>query len=235
MKKKYHNKKQIKLKIVILAAFIVGILISIYLKSQGDAQTYITIEEKREIENNIELTKKEIEQLKENVSEYKITLKKYKSIFNDENKSVKELLSEELDYLKKVSGFSKMTGSGVVITIKDSEKDLNINQNPNDLIVHDIDILRIVNDLKKSGAIAISINGERVLPTSKIKCSGATITVNDTTYGQPFIIRAIGNSQALIAQMISPESYATLLKEVYGIYIEVESKNEVIISSYEKN
>ncbi len=83
--------------------------------------------------------------------------------------------------------------------------------------------------------MSIAINGERLLPLSKIKCSGATITVNDTTYGQPFIIEAIGDKETLAASVISPESYANLLKEGYGIYIKVEAKDYITINSYKKS
>lgn len=58
-------------------------------------------------------------------------------------------MNEELDYLKVISGYSSIVGSGVVITIKDSERELSSGETPNDLLVHDIDILRILNDLKK--------------------------------------------------------------------------------------
>ncbi|RDY25045.1 DUF881 domain-containing protein [Romboutsia maritimum] len=223
-----------KLKMVILGAFIVGILISTYFKTLGNTKAYITLDEKKRIDLNIELNKKEIEQLKEKVKEYKLTLKEYEKNFNSDE-SVEELMVKELDYLKSSGGFSKVEGPGIVVTIKDSDKELEITQTPNDLIVHDIDILRVVNDLKKAGSSAISINGERLLSTSKIKCSGATITVNETTYGQPFIIKAVGNVETLMAAMISPQSYTNLLKDVYGIYIDVESKNKVIINPYEKN
>jgi len=111
----------------------------------------------------------------------------------------------------------------------DSDRDADNGEDPNDLIIHDIDILRLLNDLRKSGATAISINGERVLGKTQIKCSGSTITVNDTTYGQPFVIRAIGDIDSLNAAVLSPESYTYSLKEVYGINIEVESINNMKI------
>ena len=133
--------------------------------------------------------------------------------------------SEEREEVKELSGYSTVTGPGITITMRDSERELKDGQNPNDLIIHDIDILRVLNDLKKAGARAISINGERVLATSKIKCSGATITVNDTTYGQPFIIKAIGDIDLLSAAINSPESYAKSLKDIYGINIKVQENN----------
>lgn len=51
------------------------------------------------------------------------------------------------------------------------------------MIIYDIDILRVLNDLKKVGVRVIFINGERVLVISKIKCLGVIIIVNDIIYG----------------------------------------------------
>lgn len=225
------KKKHIKQKMVVLGAFILGILISMYVKSLDPDKVYISLEEKKNIENQIKSTKIEIERLNNLKKEYGEALKKYKKVLKDSDKSIEDLIEEELQYLKKVSGRISVTGPGITLTIKDSEKELESNQNPNDLIVHDIDVLRIINDLRKAGAEAISINGERVLALSKIKCSGATITVNNTTYGQPFVIKAIGNVESLMASIISPESYANLLKDGYGIYVDVKEDEEIVIKS----
>lgn len=226
--------KPIKQKMVITGAFIVGILISMYLKTLDPDKVYITLDEKKEIESNIEDTKKEILRLKGVLRDQEKTLNDYESALEDDDKSPKDLMEEELERYKMISGYSAVEGSGVVLSISDSDKELQNGQNPNDLLVHDIDILRILNDLKKAGAKAISINGERVLHTSKVKCSGATITVNETTYGQPFVIRAVGNIDMLKAAVISPDSYINLLKEVYGINIQMEENNNMIVNSYEK-
>ena len=220
------RKKYIKQKMVILCAFILGILIAIYIKTLNPQKVYITLEEKKNLEHKIEIENKQIEKLRNIKLEYEKDLEAYEQKSLNE-KSVKELMEYELSYLKDVTGESKVIGDGIIITIKDSE-------NPNELIVHDIDILRIVNDLKKAGAIAISINGERLLTLSKIKCSGSTIKVNDTTYGQPFIIKAIGDLNTLKASVISPQSYTNILQEVYGIYIKVEEENDIIINSFKK-
>ena len=221
------RKKYIKQKMVILCAFILGILIAIYIKTLNPQKVYITLEEKKNLEHKIEIENKQIEKLRNIKLEYEKDLEAYEQKSLNE-KSVKELMEYELSYLKDVTGESKVIGDGIIITIKDSENDLKENQNPNELIVHDIDIL------KKAGAIAISINGERLLTLSKIKCSGSTIKVNDTTYGQPFIIKAIGDLNTLKASVISPQSYTNILQEVYGIYIKVEEENDIIINSFKK-
>lgn len=227
------RKKYIKNKVLILCAFILGILISIYIKTLNPDKVYITLEEKINLEHEIDIEKRQIEKLENIKFEYEKDLELYKKKSLDE-KSVRKLMEHELSYLKDITGESKVKGEGIIITIKDSENDLKENRNPNELIVHDIDILRIVNDLKKAGAIAISINEERLLALSKIKCSGETIKVNDTTYGQPFIIKAIGDLETLKASVFSPESYTNILQEVYNIYINIEEKNEILINSFKK-
>ena len=204
------RKKYIKQKMVILCAFILGILIAIYIKTLNPDKVYITLEEKKNLEHKIEIENKQIEKLRNIKLEYEKDLEAYEQRSLNE-KSVKELMEYELSYLKDVTGESKVIGDGIIITIKDSE-----------------------NDLKKAGAIAISINGERLLTLSKIKCSGSTIKVNDTTYGQPFIIKAIGDLNTLKASVTSPQSYTNILQEVYGIYIKVEEKNDIIINSFKK-
>lgn len=230
-KSKVKNKQTI----IIFIAFILGIFISIYLKSINSENEYISLEEKRLIENDISNKKVEISNLKNIKEEYKKTLDVYKDIVKNENKSIEALMREELEYLKQISGYSTIVGSGVVITIKDSERELLSGENPNDLLVHDIDILRILNDLKKAGAKGIEINGERVLLTSEVKCSGATITVNSTTYGQPFVIKAIGDTKSLMASINSPDSYANLLRSLYGIYINIEENEEIKLNFYKNS
>lgn len=223
--------KYVKQKMVVIGAFILGILLAIYLKTLDPTKVYITLDKKKYIENQIEITEREIKKLNTMKLEYEQSLKKYEDVIKDSHKSINELMEDELNYVKIISGYLDVKGTGIIVTIKDSENELKNGQNPNDLIVHDIDILRIINDLKKAGAEAISINGERVLPLSKIKCSGATITVNNTTYGQPFIIKAIGNTDNLMASIISPGSYANLIKEGYGIYVEVEAEEAIYVNS----
>lgn len=227
------RKKYINHKMVVLCAFILGILIVVYIKTLDPNKVYITLEEKKNLEYEIDIENKQIEKLRKIKNEYQKDLEVYEQKFSDK-KSVRELMEYELSYLKDITGESKVKGEGIIITIKDSENELKENQNPNELIVHDIDILRIVNDLKKAGATAISINEERILTLSKIKCSGSTIKVNDTTYGQPFIIKAIGNLETLKASVLSPESYASILQEIYGIYIKVDEENDIIINSFKK-
>ena len=90
-------------------------------------------------------------------------------------------------------GTRGVTGSGVIITVKDATVNTtNPLIDPYMLIVHDIDILSIINELKNAGAEAIDVNGQRIVNSTEISCDGNVITVNNEKVGSPFVISAIG-------------------------------------------
>ena len=66
-------------------------------------------------------------------------------------------------------GLTDVTGEGVIVTLKDNDAvDSTKVLDSSYLLVHDSDLLGIVNELKNGGAEAISINGERIVSTSSI-------------------------------------------------------------------
>ena len=127
----------------------------------------------------------------------------------------------ELDYLKLVSGLTDVTGEGVIITLNDAAENPD-SGNVMDLIIHDLDVLNVLNQLRLAGALAISINNERIIATSEQLCSGPTIKINNNRYAVPYEIKAIGNSDAMytamndstvIKEMIELKKRVTLTKE----------------------
>ena len=97
-------------------------------------------------------------------------------------------------------GLTEVTGNGLIITINDNQ-DISLNSwfaDPNLLVVHDTDLMRVVNELKNAGAEAISINEQRLVTTSAIECDGNIIKVNGEKIGAPFTIKAIGLPEVLI-------------------------------------
>lgn len=100
----------------------------------------------------------------------------------------------------KILGLSEVTGHGLIITVDDNDK-ISLNEwlfDPNYLIVHDTDLINIVNELKNAGAEAISINEQRIVTTSAIECDGNVIKINGVKLGAPFEIKAIGFPETLI-------------------------------------
>lgn len=109
-------------------------------------------------------------------------------------------LENEIKDKNKVLGLSEVTGNGLIITINDNQ-DISLNSwlaDPNLLIVHDTDLISVVNELKNAGAEAISINEQRLVTNSSIECDGNIIKVNGEKVGAPFTIKAIGLPEVLI-------------------------------------
>ena len=109
-------------------------------------------------------------------------------------------LENEIKNGNKVLGLSEVTGNGLIITIDDNQ-DISLNNwlaDPNLLLVHDTDLISVVNELKNAGAEAISINEQRLITTSAIECDGNIIKVNGEKVGAPFTIKAIGLPEVLI-------------------------------------
>lgn len=118
-----------------------------------------------------------------------------------QNNSELEELENSIKEANKVAGVTEVTGDGVIITLNDNQKisSSNFFGDTNILVVHDTDIIRIINELKNSGAEAISINGQRIVSISAIECDGNVILVNGVKIGAPFEIKAIGSQERLLS------------------------------------
>lgn len=147
-------------------------------------------------------------------------------------KNNSELENAELQIKKanKILGLSEVKGPGVIVTLKDSKTNSANVLNINDLLVHDLDVLSVINELKNAGAEAISINDQRLTPNSGIVCGGNIIDINGEKVGAPFIIKAIGLPEQLAA-LNRPGGYLAKLKE-YSIGVELKKSNKITIPKY---
>ena len=153
-----------------------------------------------------------------------------KATKNDETSKDSE---KEIKVGNTVLGLTDATGEGVEITLKDNQN-VTSETATNDMsyyVVHDIDILSVVNELKNAGAEAISINGERLINTTSITCAGNVAQINGEKVGAPFIIKAIGNSETLYEALNRPGGYIELLNES-GIVSNIKKSNNITIEKY---
>lgn len=109
-----------------------------------------------------------------------------------------EELLEKVNELRLQLGQIPMKGEGVRIKLEDGNYDPSTS-NPNDYIIHESHLFKLVNELKIAGAKGISINGQRLLSTSYIVCNGPVITIDGNQYPAPFVIEAVGNQKTLIS------------------------------------
>lgn len=131
-----------------------------------------------------------------------------------------------------LAGTVDVEGPGVVVTLSDGDTDTKAQDNPQISIVHDSDILMMINELMVAGAEAISVNDERLINSSGIACQGTHITVNDKPCDGPFIIKAIGSNKRMIDVMDKKGSYANCVKTL-GIGVKIEKSEKLTIPKYE--
>lgn len=117
------------------------------------------------------------------------------------NNSSDKVLENELERLKEFAGEVPLEGKGIQLILDDSKVTAQVGENPNLYIIHDDDLLRVINELRAAGAEAISINGERLVSTSEIRCAGPTLSVNNNRSAPPYVILAIGNPANLASAL----------------------------------
>ncbi|MDO5041802.1 MAG: DUF881 domain-containing protein, partial [Peptoniphilus sp.] len=129
------------------------------------------------------------------------------------------------------TGMMAVKGPGIVVTMYDLHRTRPEGYDYNWDVIHDSDILNIINDLNYAGAEAISINEERFISSTGIMCGGPIIIVNDERMGTPFQIKAIGDKDRLTAQLTAPNTYGSILLEE-GFQFVVEQRDEIIIPAF---
>lgn len=127
--------------------------------------------------------------------------------------------------------WAAMEGPGVEVTIDDSAKPLAKGENPNIAIVHNEDLLKIVNELRAAGAEALSVNDQRLVEASEISCAGPTILVNKSRVVPPFVISAIGDSPTMLAALKLRGGVVEGL-QFYGIQVNITEKPNVLVPMY---
>lgn len=223
------NKKVISIVLGIMCfALTTGICIQVRTTSQSDSTVSQNYEENN-LRAEVLRTKERYEnRLKDlETAEAELEKQRQESTQNNEDLESKE---EQIVQGNKIIGLTEVTGPGVIVTLSDSSKDSSTALNPSDLVVHDGDVLSVINELKNAGAEAISINDQRLVPTTSISCGGNIIDINGEKVGAPFVIKAIGLPEQLAA-LERPGGYLERLRS-YSIGAVLEKSNNITIPKY---
>ncbi|MCF6466513.1 DUF881 domain-containing protein [Clostridium sp. Cult2] len=217
--------------VVFAFSLLLGIFIAIQFKQNIPIFAPVTLNSIQATKNEINAVNKEIEELKIMIDSKNNQINMLESIASgDEN--IIDILHSELNKNKLAAGFEDVQGPGIAIKMQDNMSEEAFGQEYDLDLIHDADVLRIINDLRSAGAEAISINNQRVLSISEIKCGGPIIRINGRSVGTPFYIKAIGEPKLLNAAINAPNTYGYALKTIDQIYIETTIEDNIIIPKY---
>ena len=87
------------------------------------------------------------------------------------------------------------------IIFREQFAQLHFNEVKKFLIVHQQDIQAVVNAMWRGGASAVTVQGQRIVSTTGIKCEANSVTLQGVPYPQPYVIEAVGDPTALAASV----------------------------------
>ncbi len=116
----------------------------------------------------------------------------------------------QAEALRGPAGRLEMSGPGVTVTLSDAPKELQLEAGDDlkYLVVHQQDIQAVVNAMWEAGAEAVTIQGQRVVTTTGIKCAGSTVELNGLYFPEPYVISAIGDPSRLEAGIRTDDTIA---------------------------
>lgn len=147
--------------------------------------------------------------------------------------------SEELSQVPAQVGATAVTGPGVVITLDDTPPDDtaldDATGNTADRVLAQ-DLQLLVNGLWASGAEAIAVNEQRLTSTAAIRFAGEAIIVDFRGLTRPYVVRAVGDPQALMQEVTEGDTgaYFDGLTAEYGIIVKVEADQELTLPAAER-
>lgn len=221
---------------VFLLCIVFGFLVGLQLKSvhanskvYNDNQLLRADELQAMLNTQVETNTK----LSKELDEVKSQLSKYREEAANSS-GLGKALAEQLQTAEITAGTTKVQGTGVIVTMKEDPTFKTSGKstvNEDLYIIHDDDVLKVVNELRDAGAEAVSINGERLLATSEIRCSGSTISINNHRYSVPYVITAIGEPKTMEAALTMKHGVIESLAP-WGVLVSVKKMDKVEVPAY---
>ena len=196
---------------IVAAAVVNGVDASI------DENSIYLLKNLNKYEENIEDMRNVVDNLKTDVVNEEKQISDYK---NDDFFDRIIDINFQIEELRFYNGFTDVRGPGIMLRVTDSTSE-DENLDVMDKIVHDVDITVLLNDLKSAGAEAIDVNGKRIVNISEVVCAGPVLKINGEAVPAPFIIRAVGDQEALYNVVTEEGTYAYDLKNKYGMEVAV--------------
>jgi uncharacterized protein YlxW (UPF0749 family) len=142
------------------------------------------------------------------------------------------VLNESLQEAKLLAGLTRVEGPGIEIILRDSDRRTDDPFIREQLVIHDIDVLRTVNELWASGAEAISVNNKRIAISTSFRCEGPVIYVGRTPISSPVVIRAVGDPDTLHGALTMQGRYLDEVRVNDPAMVEVRKMERMILPAY---
>lgn len=202
------NIKDAKLTIMLVCILLGMMLVTQFRITQRLEKDSLSYQRLEDLSDRLKQTEKERNQLLVDVQKLK-------------DKAGEQVFQRELAQLKMNANLTPLAGPGVIVTLDDSKLPGKPGENQNLYLIHDDDLLKVINELKAAGAEALAVNEQRLIATSEIRCAGPTVSVNNHRSSPPYIVKAIGDPKTLDAALKMRGGVVETLK-FWGIQVNIK-------------
>jgi uncharacterized protein YlxW (UPF0749 family) len=137
--------------------------------------------------------------------------------------------------LEPMAGLRALRGPGVRVTLDDAPRTVDAQGVDADaLVVHQQDIQAVVNALWAGGAQGVSVQGQRLISTSAIRCVGNSVVLQGVPYPPPYTIEAVGDVPRLMEALAHSRAITIYLQYVqrYGLGYDLEQIKSLTLPGY---
>lgn len=217
-----------------IGCILLGMLITLQFKTQKTEGFPLTTFRSNELVRMVKDLESERRRLMEELKDVRVQLQRFEEAAKEE-KGMSQILSQELEKRKMEAGMVSAEGPGLVVVLSDSTKQPAPGEDNYFYIIHDVDLHQLVTELWAAGAEAISINGERLVTNTAIRCVGPTVLVNTVRLAPPYIVHVIGEPVILEASLKMQGGFLNVMAASIrqGVTVEIVRKPLVSVPAFQ--
>ena len=220
---------QVTLFVALLA---LGFLVAAQVRSEAPRVRYTTQERAPLVETVVTLQSQQ-EALKQQILDLRSRITDAETKSAGSTQQERDLNSALLS-ARVAAGLVALEGPGLVLQLDDSQVPVPAGAAAADYRVSGSDLRTVVEELWLAGAEAVSINGERAVPTTAFVDIGGSVLVNSAYLAPPYQVAAIGPADLYDTLVASP-GFVDLVRarvDRYGIRISFAQPSTVTVPAY---
>jgi uncharacterized protein YlxW (UPF0749 family) len=123
-------------------------------------------------------------------------------------------LTRKLAAVAPAAGLDVVSGPGLRIVLDDAPRGQSVadDVDQNLLVVHQQDLQAVINALWAGGAEGVTLQGQRIISTTAVKCVGNTVVLQGVPYSPPYRVAAVGDATAMADAVLAAPGVRTYLQ-----------------------
>lgn len=207
---------------MMLVCLLLGVMLALQYKSVNYNQSLASFGNMRleELKNELITLQNQKSSLQERLMELEEENQTYAKVKAGDSEAAQQI-QNNLRKARIFAGLETVKGAGIIVTL----------DNYASIDVKDYDILNIVNELRATGAQAISVNDERIVAMTEIREAGQYIMINGKQFKAPFTIKAIADPDDLDRSLTLIGGVVEGLEEDL-LSVSIKKSDEIIINQF---